>query len=216
MQVALIHALKASRQPIEQAFSEVWPKACLSHRLDETLLPELQLKGELDASITRRLRSHVEDAVAGGADAVQLTCSAFNPCVEEWRDTLPVPVLRSDEGLLHEALSMGRLLGLVATVQETLPAIEDGIRRQAAARSLSVDSRRMFVPGAMEALLSGDAAAHDARVLATVQGMISHCDVLLLTQYSLAHLRDRLGTLIHVPVLDAPRATVRHLKIVHG
>jgi hypothetical protein len=124
MRIALIHALKHSITPIEQAFARLWPDATLANLLDDSLSADLARQGALTPAMTERFLTLARYAASAGADGILFTCSAFGPCIEACARALaPIPVLKPNEAMINEAVAMagasGRI-GLLATFAPTL------------------------------------------------------------------------------------------------
>src|SRR5579862_7289451 len=119
MRVALIHALKHSILPIEQAFARLWPAAQLANLLDDSLSADLARDGALTPAMTGRFLALARYAALSGADGILFTCSAFGPCIDACAAALaPMPVLKPNEAMIDEALAAageaGRI-GLLAS-----------------------------------------------------------------------------------------------------
>jgi hypothetical protein len=54
LRIALIHALKVSIPPIEDAFARLWPEVTLANLLDDSLASDLARQGELTTAMTGR------------------------------------------------------------------------------------------------------------------------------------------------------------------
>ena len=121
MRIALIHALKHSIAPIEAAFATAWPQARLMNLLDDSLSADLARDGELNDAMTDRFLALGDYVVATGASAILFTCSAFGPCIEAVaRAHTPMPVLKPNEAMIEQAVTMGRRIGLLSTFPPTL------------------------------------------------------------------------------------------------
>src|SRR3954471_8085692 len=106
MRIALIHALKHSIVPIEDAFSRLWPMPRLANLLDDSLSADLARDGMLTDAMTQRFLTLAHYAKRCGADAILFTCSAFGPCIEACaRELAPMPVLKPNEAMIEEAVA---------------------------------------------------------------------------------------------------------------
>ena len=113
--ITLIHALKHSIAPTEAAFARLWPEARLMNLLDDSLSADLARDGTLSDAMTDRFLALGDYAAATGADAILFTCSAFGPCIEAVaRAHAPMPVLKPNEAMIEQAVTMGRPLDLPA------------------------------------------------------------------------------------------------------
>jgi hypothetical protein len=119
MRIALIHALKHSVTPTEDAFGRLWPDATLMNLLDDSLSADMAREHVLSDTMTRRFLALGRYARDTGADGILFTCSAFGPCIEAVAQQLrPLPVLKPNKAMIAEAVALagprGRI-GLMAT-----------------------------------------------------------------------------------------------------
>ena len=91
----------------------------------------------------------------------------------------------------------------------------DLIQRRADIAGKKIELTSKLCEGAFEALMSGDAAKHDAMVAAALKELSQQVDVILLAQASMAHV---VGTLKpedrRVPILASPNTAVDYLATV--
>lgn len=209
--IALIHATPVAFQPVIEAFGRLWPEAELCNLLDDSLAPDLERAGHLDAKMIQRFRQLATYVAECGASGVLFTCSAFGPAIEAaGRDLAPMPVLKPNEAMFAEALAVGRRIGMIATFGPSVASMEAEFAAIAAARS-GTRIETVCVPEAMRALRSGDGHEHD-RLIAEAAGRLEGCDAVLLAQFSTARARDAVGTVVTVPVLTSPDSAVRLLR----
>ncbi len=205
MRIALIHALRHSPPPIEQAFRAIWPDAILMNLLDDSLSADLARDGSLTPRMTERFLTLARYAVDTGADGILYTCSAFGPCIDAVKQAFPaIPVLKPNEAMIEEALTMGGTIGLLATFAPTLasmlPEFPPGV---------TVKPR--LIEGALAALDRDDGAEHD-RLAAAVATDMADCDVIALAQFSLARAASAVARASGRPVLTTPDSAVRKLR----
>jgi Asp/Glu/hydantoin racemase len=215
MRIALIHALKHSVAPIEEAFGRLWPEARLANLLDDSLSADLARDGALTPAMTERFLSLARYAKRCGADAILFTCSAFGPCIEACaRELAPMPVLKPNEAMIEEAVALvGRTgrIGLLATfapMLESMPA-------EFAAAAPEVFVVPKLAEGALAALDRGDVAAHD-RAAAAAALSLEHCDAIALGQFSLARAAPLVAEASGRTVLTTPDSAVHKLRRLLG
>src|SRR5215831_17742841 len=98
MRIALIHALRHSIAPVEEAFARLWPEARLANLLEDSLSADLAASGVLTPAMTERFLTLARYAAWCGARGILFTCSAFGPCIEACAAALaPIPVLKPNE-----------------------------------------------------------------------------------------------------------------------
>ena len=215
MRIALIHALKHSIAPIEDAFSRLWPAASLANLLDDSLSADLARDGALTPAMTERFRTLARYAKASGANGILFTCSAFGPCIEACaRELAPMPVLKPNEAMIEDALAMigpnGRI-GLLASFAPTL----DSMPAEFVAAAPGITVVPKLAEGALAALDRGDAAGHD-RAAADAAMALRTCDVIALGQFSLARAAPAVAAATGRRVLTTPDSAVNKLKRLLG
>ena len=205
MRIALIHALRHSPPPIDAAFRELWPEAQLMNLLDDSLSADLARHGRLTPVMTERFITLGRYARSTGAHAILFTCSAFGPCIDAVvKDLAPMPVLKPNEAMIEEAITMGRRIGLLATFPGTLASVP-------AEFPTGVTVVPQLAEGALAALDRGDTEQHDGRAARASLSLID-CDVIALAQFSLARAAPRVQLATRRPVLTTPHSAVRKLK----
>lgn len=205
MRITLIHALKHSIAPIEAAFAQSWPQARLMNLLDDSLSADLARDGKLSDAMTERFLALGDYAAATGADAILFTCSAFGPCIEAVARThAPMPVLKPNEAMIEQAVTMGRRIGLLSTFPPTLASMPPEF-------PASVDIVPKLAEGALAALDRGDRATHD-RLIVEASRDLRDCDVIALAQFSIAATAPLVGEATGKPVVTTPDSAVAKLK----
>lgn len=220
MRIALIHALAHSVAPIEAAFVRLWPEVRRTNLLDDSLSADLARDGALTPAMTARFLTLARYAAGTrgssmGADAILFTCSAFGPCIEACAEALaPMPVLKPNEAMIEEALALagpqGRV-GLMASFAPTLATMP----AEFAAAAPGMVLFPCLAAGALAALDRGDGAAHD-RLAATAAAAMAPCDVIALSQFSLARAANAVAHATGKPVLTTPDSAIRKLRRLLG
>jgi hypothetical protein len=205
MRIALIHALRHSPPPVEEAFSRLWPGPRLMNLLDDSLSADLAREGRLTAAMTERFLTLARYAAGTGADGILFTCSAFGPCIEACAAALaPMPVLKPNEAMIEEAVGAGTRIGLLATFPATLSSMPPEF-------PACITVVPKLAEGALAALDAGDLAAHD-RLAAEAARDLADCDAIALAQFSLARAAPLVAEATGRPVLTTPDSAVRKLK----
>lgn len=205
MRIALIHALRHSVAPINEAFARLWPEAVCANLLDDSLSADLARAGRLDDAMTTRFLVLSRYAADVGAAGILFTCSAFGPCIAACKAALaPLPVLTPNEAMLEDAAALGGHVGLLATFSPALDTMPSEFTRgQRVSTALAA--------GALAALDAGDAAEHDRLAAVAAQALIA-CDVIALAQFSLARAAPAVAAATGRTVLTTPDSAVRKLR----
>ncbi|QPF89723.1 aspartate/glutamate racemase family protein [Bradyrhizobium commune] len=204
MRIALIHALKHSIAPIEAAFAKTWPEARLMNLLDDSLSADLARDGALNDTMTERFLALGDYVTATGADAILFTCSAFGPCIEAVAAAhAPMPVLKPNEAMIEQAVTMGKRIGLLSTFPPTLASMPPEF-------PTSVQVVPKLAEGALAALDRGDRATHD-RLIAEASRDLRDCDVVALAQFSIAATAPMVAEVTGRRVVTTPDSAVQKL-----
>lgn len=213
--IALIHALQGSLPPIAKAFAEDWPEAQTLNILDDSLSADRAAQGYLSEQMKHRFQTLTDYAVDNGAHAILFTCSAFHEAIGMAAAKHQLPVLTPDEAMMEQAALSGRRIGLLATFEPTLETAARAMRDIAAAHGRAVDVHAQWVPGALGALQSGDAARHEALIVEAARGL-PELDALMLAQFTMSVCAPAVRAAVSVPVLTSPHTAVAKLKRLVG
>ncbi|MBI2510376.1 MAG: Asp/Glu/hydantoin racemase [Opitutae bacterium] len=213
--LALVHTSATLVPVFQQLCKAQLPNVDTFNIVDDSLVRAIGAKGGLTADIARRVQSYITSAEAGGADYVLVTCSSIGPAVEASAAFSAVPVLRVDQPMADQAVQTGRRIGVIATLPTTLNPTKDLVQRRAVAAGKSIELTAVLVEGAFEALMSGDAAKHDALVATALRTLASHVDVIVLAQASMARVVETLAPEDRrIPILASPPLAIAHLAKV--
>jgi aspartate/glutamate racemase len=213
--VVLIHAVEVAMRPVEDALREHWPDARSSNLLDDALPRDLEAAGTLTHAITERIVGLAHYAMESGAQGVLFTCSAFGAAIEEAARRLPIPILKPNEAMFEAALDAGGTVGMLATFKPSVESMVREFEAEVNRRDLDAQLDTVFVPGALDALKSGDAATHD-RLLADAAPQLSHCSTILLAHFSTARAAASVRSRVSQPVLTSPGSAVIKLRRLSG
>ena len=211
MRIALIHAVRLAMQPVDEAFRRHWPGVERMNLLDDALSPDRDRAGALTAELSARISALANYAISAGASGILYTCSAFGEAIDAVRQRVRMPVLKPNEAMFAEAIAHGSRLGLLATS----PASVGSMARELEALAPRAELETACVPQALAALQAGDGAQHDA-LLAAVAPKLSHCDALMLAQFSTARAREAVARVVKCPVLTSPDSAVLAMRRALG
>lgn len=212
MRIALIHALTHSVAPTADAFQRLWPEASLMNLLDNSLSADLARDGALTPAMTDRFLALARYAAATGANGVLFTCSAFGPCIEACaRDLAPIPVLKPNEAMIEEAVAISGRSGRIGLVATFAPTLQSMPPEFTAIAGPEIDIVPCLAQGALAALDRGEPAVHDASAVRAVAALIG-CDVIALSQFSLARAAGLIRSATGKTVLTTPDSAVHKLQ----
>jgi Asp/Glu/hydantoin racemase len=184
--LVLVHTVPPLVNVFQGLVAELLPEVRLFHILDEPMVERVKRRGMLTDEDGARLAQHIETAAAIGADAVLVTCSTISPVVDMIRSSAAIRVLKIDEAMIREAVSLGRRVGVIATAATTLEPTRELLVAEAARQGKEVTPELVLVEGAIAALFAGDGESHDRLVAEAALSLARHSDVVVLAQASMA------------------------------
>lgn len=210
--LALIHTSATLVPVFAELCAKYLPGVKTFNIVDDSLIKNTIACGELTPSTSKRVVGYASSAEEAGADFILYTCSSIGPAVETAATLTGVPVLRVDQPMADQAIATGKKIGVVATLSTTLEPTSDLVRRRAIVAGKNIELKSVLCEGAFEALMSGDAATHDAKVAEALKQLSKEVDVILLAQASMARVVDTLSAADkRVPILASPTIAIEHI-----
>lgn len=213
--LGLLHT-SATLVPIfEKLCKAKLPNVSVFNLVDDSLIKDVIEHGKLRTQVARRVAQHVAAAEDAGADFILVTCSSIGAAVETVASLTSVPVLRVDQPMADHAVTAAKRIGVIATLPTTLQPTSDLIHRRATVARKRVELISRLCDGAFEALMSGDATAHDQLVSKALGELATQVDVIALAQASMARVVDGLPPdELRVPVLASPPLAIDYLATI--
>jgi Asp/Glu/hydantoin racemase len=183
--VFLVHPTPLAMAPIDEAFKTLWPQAQTINVLDESLYADIPQDGTLAPAIYDR----VDKARAG----------------------MRVPVLRAEEAMMEQAVTLGERMLLVCTAKRAMPVVrgtlDAAVKRAGVTRAIT----ELWVKGARDAITSGDVTTHD-RLIAEQVMAAGDFDVIIFGQISMVPAQVPLPPEITRRIVIGPQATVVRMR----
>jgi Asp/Glu/hydantoin racemase len=216
--LAVIHTSPTLAPMFGALCAQQMPDVKLFHMVDESLIKDTIRTGHLRRVTMRRLLSLVDSAEQAGATAVLVTCSSIGPAVAVAQGLFDVPVVRVDEAMAEQAVSMAKKIGVMATLKTTLEPTIDLLRAKAKASGRDVEIVSSLCDGAFAAWGAGDTATHDAILTKALLEDMKGVDVVVLAQASMARVLPSIPAgALKMPVLTSPELAVKQAtKVLAG
>jgi aspartate/glutamate racemase len=183
--IGIIHTTPVTVESISELVKKEIPDAEVINILDDSILKDMNTGLNVDY-VRERWIGYAINLARLGVDAVLSACSTVGSFAEEADQLLSIPVLRIDDAMCEEAVQRGLSVTVFATLRSTLEPTADLIRRKAIMAGRSVNIQPTLVDGAYKALMNGDRAEHNRRILEAVTASIDSTDVVVLAQASMA------------------------------
>lgn len=209
--VAFVHTVAFLADEFKRSMKEQLPTLDTFHVLNESLLQDL-LRGQDKATVYRRCVEQILLAADAGAQLIVVTCSSTSPAVDSARGLTASRILKIDDPMAAQAVSVGQRVGVLCTATSTVEPSAALLRAHAAQQQRSISIQTEVNAAAYAALMDGNRTLHDSLVMESARKLASQVDVLVLAQASLAHLRQGLASELACPVLASPPLLMQELQ----
>ena len=208
--IALIHASRASVDPVTHHYNQAAPELKTVNILDDGVMAMLASL-DLDRAV-RRLAEMLETAwLEHRASVAVVTCSALSrEGMRRLRASAKIPVLKIDEPMTRRAAAAGKRIGVVATFPATVATTIELLHEAALS---PIETTHVLAAAALQALLRGDAAEHDRLLIEAAQQVEREgIDALVLAQVSMARLEPQVRAKVKVPVFSSVATSLDEVR----
>ena len=214
--LVLIHTVPPLIGVFDRLTAQILPGVQVKHILDEPLLEAIRLRGRAASEDAERLLSHARQAERIGAQAVLVTCSTTSPLVDQIQARVAIPVFKIDQAMIEQAVQLGPRIGVIATNPTTLAPTRQMLLAQAARTGKKIEYEEIYIEGALDALLRGQAELHDRLVQQAITEVRPAVDVVVLAQASIARALEN-GAVPGegVPVLSSPYLALEQIAYIY-
>lgn len=211
--LVLLHTVPPLVSVFQRLVTDLLPAVRLFHILDEPMVERVKRRGGLANEDVARLAQHIEAAAAIGAEVMLVTCSTISPVVDMILPSAEIRVLKIDEAMIREAVSLGRRVGVIATAATTLEPTHQLLKAEAARQGKEVIIELVLVEGAIAALFAGEGDSHDRLVANAALDLATRSEVVVLAQASMARaLAAMPENQRPAPILSSPHLALAQVK----
>lgn len=172
-------------KPFAKPFLDENPDIEAFNIMDDSLLADTLAAGELTNPVAARILFYALSAERAGADAVMITCTSVNMAAAYARRFASVPVFNIDEPVAREAVSMGKRIGVLATLPTSPKATIRLLAEEAARQGKKIETVARVAEGAYDYRVS-DPGRHDAMVADALAKLAKEVDVITFAQISMS------------------------------
>lgn len=210
IKIGIIHTTPATVASLRTLVEKEIPEAEVIDILDDSILKDMS--GRNDVPFVReRWMTYARILERLGVRAVLSACSTVGEFAEEADGKLGVPVCRIDEAMAEKAVSEGREIAVLATLDSTLGPTVRLVERKAREIGKEVRIQTVLVEGAYEALKQGKKEVHDRKIRDAAAACLEKADRVVLAQASMASAVSGLEG-AREKVLTSPELGIRKLK----
>lgn len=210
--VVMIHTSLVSLEDLKALVNEICPDTELYNIVDDSLLDEVKKNGGINANIISRMMNYVKSAEVLKPDVIFNQCSSVGEAFDIAVKGTTISTLKIDEPMAEKAVSLGRKIGVIATVASTMKPSCNLIKTKAALVNKEVEVVPYLVDGALDILMKEkNVEKHNQLVLNAIKKAEEECDVVVLAQGSMTAILPYLKN-NEKPVLTSPRLAIERLK----
>ena len=210
--IAIVQTSAVSSKDLKALCEEIIPDVKVYQIIDDSLIQEVNANGGPTSGVKRRLYMYYQAAASLGVDLILNQCSSVGEVADTIQPFVDVPIIKIDEAMAQKAVSLGKKIAVIATVQTTVGPSVRIIETAAREAGVQAEVREYLVDGAMMILIQqGDVETHNKMVIGTIKKAAEENDVVVLAQGSMYVLMPLLSD-IKKPVLTSPRLAVEYIK----
>lgn len=200
----LFHTASSNVEIFDALLRQMAPDIPARHVVDEAILCDVRDAGTVTPAVSARVRSGLTPLLHHSA-LVLCTCSTIGALAEQ----ISRRVMRVDRPMAERAVSLGRRIGVAATLQSTLAPTQALLHEVAQQAGQPIETIELFIPSAWPFMARGDQVGYAREIAAHLAAACARdrFDVIVLAQASMA-VAEPLCAELPCPVLSSPRLGV--------
>lgn len=200
-QITILQTSFAKRDDTLAYLGEKLPGIRITFITDDSLLPDVRAAGSPTPAVIERTMLYTMAAAKAGADLILFSCSTMGDVAELCQKFSSVPVVRIDEPMASEAVSLGTRVALVSTLMTTQAPSRRLIERLGKEAGKDMHIHACVQQEAWEALAAGDSRRHNDILLRSIRELDKQgYDAIVMAQVSMRALLPDLAD-VHTPLL---------------
>jgi aspartate/glutamate racemase len=202
--LGIIHAIHKTIRAMEPFIAQYIPEVDVVHLADDTIQYSNIAAGVgvIPKRNYYKFAQYAHNLEEAGVDMILLACSTFNYAAELARPMINIPIAQIDRPMMEAAAVTGKRVGLLATLNTTVPSSERLLRICAREQGREIEIKTVLREEAFAAWGRGDIDTHNAMLLEEIDKLSKEVDVIAMAQLSMSALAPLL-TNTRVPVLNS-------------
>ncbi|MCL2397727.1 MAG: aspartate/glutamate racemase family protein [Defluviitaleaceae bacterium] len=202
--LGIIHANIITTRAMEPYIQKYIPDVTICHMVDDTIQRDNIAAGVgvIPKVNYYKFVQYAHNLEETGVDLILLACSTFNYAAELARPMINTPIAQIDRPMMEEAVKIGHRVGLLATLETTVPSSERLLRIAAAEAGKDVEVKTVLCGQAFAELQKGNVDAHNSMLLEAIDKLSAEVDSIVMAQLSMSALALHLAN-TKVPVFNS-------------
>ncbi len=199
--VCILQTSFAKRDDTIAFLKEKVPGVRVEFITDSTLLNDIRAAGGPTQAVIDRMTLYAKAAEISGADLIVNSCSTVGEVADIYAKEVNIPVMKVDEPMAREAVSLGTKAALIATVETTLGPSRRMIERIGAEQGNTMECEEYVQTAAWDALKAGHPEEHNRILIEAMRKLDTMgYDVIVMCQVSMRALLPDLKD-VKTPIL---------------
>ncbi len=199
--VCILQTSFAKREDTVKFLKERVPGVRVEFITDSTLLNDVRANGGPTQAVIDRMTLYAKAAEISGADLIVNSCSTVGEVADLYAKSVSIPVMKVDEPMAAEAVSLGTKIALIATVETTLGPSQRLIEKIGAERGKKMECRQFLQTAAWDALQAGKPEEHNRLLMENIRELDKMgFDAIVMAQVSMRALLPELSD-VKTPIL---------------
>lgn len=211
--LGIIHANIITTRAMQPFIEQYLPEVNIMHLVDDTIQRDNIAAGVgvIPKVNYFKFAQYAHNLEEAGVDMILLACSTFNFAAELARPMINTPIMQIDRTMMEMAVEYGKRVGLLATLDTTVPSSERLLRIVAGERGKTVEIKTVLCSEAFVAIQKGDTATHNAMLLEQIEMLSKEVDSIVMAQLSMSALAPYLKD-TRVPVYNSGSTTFPKIR----
>lgn len=202
--LGIIHAAAITIDAVKPYIEKYIPEVQIMHLCDDTIQRENIASGAgvIPKANYYKFSQYAHNLEEAGVDVIMLACSTFNYAAELARPMVNTPIAQIDRPMMELAVKTGKKIGLLATLETTVPSSERLLRIAASEANKDIQIKTLLCSEAFSEYLKGNYDRHNEILLKAIDSLSREVDCIAMAQLSMSKLAPLLKD-TKVPVYNS-------------
>ena len=202
--LGIIHASHITITAMKPYILQYVPEISVMHLCDDTIQRDNIKAGvgvipKVNYSKFVQYAHNLEEA---DVDLILLACSTFNYAAELGRPMINTPIMQIDRPMMELAVKTGKKIGLLATLETTVPSSERLLQIAAKEAGKEIVTKTVLCSKAFEEYSKGNIKEHNEMLMNSIGKLSEEVDCIVMAQLSMSALAPYLKD-TKVPVYNS-------------
>lgn len=202
--LGIIHASHITIKAMEPYIRKYIPDVQIMHLCDDTIQRDNIRAGAgvIPKVNYYKFAQYAHNLEEAGVDLILLACSTFNYAAELGRPLVDTPIAQIDRPMMEKAVRTGRRIGLLATLETTVPSSERLLDIAAEEAGVQIERKTVLCSEAFEEYSRGNIEKHNEILVRAIDQLAEEVDCIVMAQLSMSALAPYLKD-TKVPVYNS-------------